>query len=594
MKKRFIILLILILTFLTGCDIIPIGKNCNHKWSIENEYEIHDSKYVIEYRKCERCGFVETPIDIKKDCDKIHKWKLLLSNNEKDVFFCEICNYKREESKTHNTRYLKDVMNVSLLEDSFSVKFDNRDGSFKIENEQKTRLKEIIDNILNCEIIPIDFCDCYNYMDINLRYYDNDVYTYYDLFVHNHGVIFRCKGEETTDNTYYDAYFLIKENMNFNASDFEYLRKAYLVNEEKIVCEKYDRITSFELENLFLNDFNNLNYGFKEFTISQGYNKLIPSFNTSNEVIEYIKNEKHYSGDYLVSINLIEETDYFYIVNVVSKSKKVTYTHDYVSYKLDYFDYVNKKFFTDDKELIKKISDTLVKTYYSELIDTLIVEKDSYYEYYKYFLSNSFLEVDASAYISFYREEYRIDKETGIFEFIAKKQIKQIFLNGNEYNIWAPDEIIENFVPQPIVFDVTNHLLNSEHDDIKNLLQSLEDNKVSTINKVYNLRSDDIFFNYREIVPNWQTLDSSYDGILVAYNFSFNNQLVENSIFRNMYLKDGKIYINNLINVNTNSNIMPLNDTSNVVYIKLLLVPKSWSQNIDTNSIISINELYLD
>ena len=217
-----------------------------------------------------------------------------------------------------------------------------------------------------------------------------------------------------------------------------------------------------------------------------------------------------------------------------------------VSYKLDYFDYVNKKFFTDDKELIKKISDTLVKTYYSELIDTLIVEKDSYYEYYKYFLSNSFLEVDANAYISFYREEYRIDKETGIFEFIAKKQIKQIFLNGNEYNIWAPDEIIENFVPQPIVFDVTNHLLNSEHDDIKNLLQSLEDNKVSTINKVYNLRSDDIFFNYREIVPNWQTLDSSYDGILVAYNFSFNNQLVENSIFRNMYLKDGKIYINNL------------------------------------------------
>ena len=594
MKKRFIILLILILTFLTGCNIIPIGKNCNHKWSIENEYEIHDSKYVIEYRKCERCGFVETPIDIKKDCDKIHKWKLLLSNNEKDVFFCEICNHKREEPKTHNTRYLKDVMNVSLLEDSFSVKFDNRDGSFKIENEQKTRLKEIIDNILNCEIIPIDFCDCYNYMDINLRYYDNDVYTYYDLFVHNHGVIFRCKGEETTDNTYYDAYFLIKENMNFNASDFEYLRKAYLVNEEKIVCEKYDRITSFELENLFLNDFNNLNYGFKEFTISQGYNKLIPSFNTSNEVIEYIKNEKHYSGDYLVSINLIEETDYFYIVNVVSKSKKVTYTHDYVSYKLDYFDYVNKKFFTDDKELIKKISDTLVKTYYSELIDTLIVEKDSYYEYYKYFLSNSFLEVDANAYISFYREEYRIDKETGIFEFIAKKQIKQIFLNGNEYNIWAPDEIIENFVPQPIVFDVTNHLLNSEHDDIKNLLQSLEDNKVSTINKVYNLRSDDIFFNYREIVPNWQTLDSSYDGILVAYNFSFNNQLVENSIFRNMYLKDGKIYINNLINVNTNSNIMPLNDTSNVVYIKLLLVPKSWSQNIDTNSIISINELYLD
>jgi len=596
-KKLNVIILLILLLFITGCEksieLDPDISNCSHQWEIEKEYSIHDTKYLIGYKKCKKCGYIETPLNVDQSCCEIHQWKLLSSTDEKDVYSCEICKYEREEIKTTNIKYLKDKMNKSLFEDIFYVKFDNNEDSFQIENDEKTELKSIIDKMLECEIVPIEFCNCYKYIDITVRYFEDNVHNFYNIIVHNHGVILRRQGVQISDKTYKSAYYLIKENENFKASDFEFLKEKYVIDDKEIVCEKYDNINAFELENLFLNDLNKPNLGFEELYNYTYFGGIIASFNTSEEAIQYIKENEVYPGENLVSIKLANETSYYFVFEVVSKTKEYSYTYYYVSYKLDFYDNINKVFYTNDKTLIKKICDTIDQGFYSELVDTILIEKDEYYEYYRYEIVNSYLEVDASATVYFYREKYIIDKETGQYEYKATRKIRTIQLEGNQYNIWAPDNVIEYFIPSPIVFDVTDYFINSDNEDIKQLLNSLSDNKTSIISKIYDLRSDDVFFNYREIVSNWDTLDLYYDCILFAYSFSFDDYYTENSIYRNMYFKDGNLYINNLINVNDSNTITPMTDIANEVYIKLLLVPKSWSKDIDVNSRINIIESYL-
>ena len=155
-KKLNVIILLILLLFITGCEksieLDPDISNCSHQWEIEKEYSIHDTKYLIGYKKCKKCGYIETPLNVDQSCCEIHQWKLLSSTDEKDVYSCEICKYEREEIKTTNIKYLKDKMNKSLFEDIFYVKFDNNEDSFQIENDEKTELKSIIDKMLECAI----------------------------------------------------------------------------------------------------------------------------------------------------------------------------------------------------------------------------------------------------------------------------------------------------------------------------------------------------------------------------------------------------------------------------------------------------------
>lgn len=527
---------------------------------------------------------ITTPMGIS-DCNQgKHQWISSEKQNITEVSYeisltCSNCDKKKVETFYNSPKYIKDVFDTSVLTNKYYMSNYNALNSASFNEQQIKRIQELLQLMKNCEIYKTTYYDYNCIFKIGMHYNKNNIGGNYYLTRYDDCLVLQLNEDK----------YVIKDNEQFNNEMLNEFYEYFFVTENNIINEEYDLISATRLEYIYKNSKKNFNdFGFTELR-----GKNISVFNINIQSKEHLKEEldKKFSLEIYKKYNIgeIKETDNFYYVSVdYSLSVNSTYNTCFVAFKKDIFDIEKEIFYTKDKEIIKNILDTLqyssiFQNHGSNLVHSEIEDFEDHYRYVKYDLQSSGGDWDVPDSVYFVRNIYEISKKTGEIKLINESSIKRISVSNN-YTSYGT-EVQENFIPHVVCFDITHKLETEMFSNFKQYINELKyENNMSSM--------------YIDALSNYEAMKYvgfNYNMYCVNYDFVFfihkkeakENLEVDYSIFKNMIFYNGNIYITK-INAERKNYTSIYNEGD--IIVQLVLIPKKWSEKLNENSKIIINE----